>query len=263
MPEGNAYWRLLLLLLQIVNIVFSPVITEGMTICLKHLIIDHHRLFKELYPQQKLIPKHHFMIHYPRIIRKIGPILHFWSTRFEAKHKCFFKNTVKNFKNITKTLAQKHQMAIAYHWESLPLKSIESGPVKTVKVYELKNGDMVADNLHIDMNCEVDAVSWVACYGTEYRPGLIVCSKIADGMPIFSKISDIIVFAGNYFLAVEHFETLGFDEHFHSYHVAKGNEFDASLLRVDQLQFFQPFDLQRTYGFERNDLYVVLVHVLL
>ena len=35
----NLHWKLLLLLLQIINIVFSPVITEGMTICLKYLII--------------------------------------------------------------------------------------------------------------------------------------------------------------------------------------------------------------------------------
>ncbi|MEQ2236488.1 hypothetical protein ILYODFUR_013340 [Ilyodon furcidens] len=54
---------------------------------------------------------------------------------------------------------------------------------------------------------------------------------------------------------IEHFETLGFDEHFHSYHVVKGNEFDASLLRVHQLQFFQLFDLQTMYVFERNDLF--------
>jgi len=29
--EGNAHWRLLLLLLQTMNIIFSPVITDGMT----------------------------------------------------------------------------------------------------------------------------------------------------------------------------------------------------------------------------------------
>ncbi len=65
--EGNAHWRLLLLLLQIMNI-FSPVITDGMTVCLKHLIVEHHRFFKELYPHCKMIPKHHFMTHYPRSI---------------------------------------------------------------------------------------------------------------------------------------------------------------------------------------------------
>lgn len=41
------HWYLLLLLLQIVNIIFSPVLTEGMTIYLKHLITEHQQLFKK------------------------------------------------------------------------------------------------------------------------------------------------------------------------------------------------------------------------
>lgn len=85
-PEDDLHWHLLLLLLHILNIVFSYSITEGMTVYLKHLIIEHHRLFKELYPSNNLIPKHHFMVHYPRCIRKIGPLIHIWTMRFEAKH---------------------------------------------------------------------------------------------------------------------------------------------------------------------------------
>lgn len=95
-PEGNLNWTLLLILLQIINIIFSPSLTQGMTVLLKHLIIEHHDLFKKLYPDKNLIPKHHFMIHYPACIRKIGPLIHMWSMRFEAKHRVF-KNTLKNF----------------------------------------------------------------------------------------------------------------------------------------------------------------------
>ena len=76
--RDNEYWHLLMLLLQIVNIVFSPILTTGMTIFLKHIIIDHHQLFKHLFPTRNLLPKHHFMIHYPRCIRNIGPLLHMW-----------------------------------------------------------------------------------------------------------------------------------------------------------------------------------------
>lgn len=64
-PEGNQNWLLLLLLLQIINIIFSPSVTLGMTVLLKHLIMEHHDLFKQLYTHRNLIPKHHFMIHYP------------------------------------------------------------------------------------------------------------------------------------------------------------------------------------------------------
>lgn len=171
--EGNAHWRLLLLLLQIMNIIFSPVITDGMTVCLKHLILEHHKLFKELYSHHKMIPKHRFMIHYPRSIRKIGPILHVWAMRFEAKHR-FFKTTIKHFKNITKSLAKKHHMAVAYHWESMPFKSMNCGPVKTVQLDALANGEIIAKEQQVGLDGEVDVTSWITCFGTEYRPGLLV-----------------------------------------------------------------------------------------
>lgn len=96
----NGYWNLILLLIQIVNIVFSPVVTQGMIFFfLKHLISDH-KLFKSMFPERRLIPKHHLIIHYTRCIRKVGPLIHMLCMRYEGKHN--FKS-VKNFKNITKT----------------------------------------------------------------------------------------------------------------------------------------------------------------
>lgn len=88
LERNNSYWNLLLLLIEIVNIVFSPIVTNGMTY-LKHLINDHHKLFRSLFPERRFIPKHHFMIHYPRCICKIGPLIHIWCMGFEAKHNLF------------------------------------------------------------------------------------------------------------------------------------------------------------------------------
>lgn len=90
----DQHWYLLLHLLQIVNIVFSPKLTKGITVFLKNLIAEHHRLFKHVFPNKRLLPKHHFIVHYPTCIRKIGPILHSWCMRYEAKHN-FFKNNKK------------------------------------------------------------------------------------------------------------------------------------------------------------------------
>lgn len=72
--RNNCYWNPLLLLIQIVNIVFLPVVINGKKYYLKNLINDHHKLFKSLFPERRFIPKHHFMIHYPRCICKIGPV---------------------------------------------------------------------------------------------------------------------------------------------------------------------------------------------
>lgn len=93
------------------------------TVHLKHLIMEHHDLFKELYPSRNMIPKHHYVLHYPACIRKIGPIIHMWSMRGDAKHRVF-KSTLKNFKNITVSLAKKHQMSKAYKWETSPLNHV-------------------------------------------------------------------------------------------------------------------------------------------
>lgn len=99
---ADPHWGLLLLLLQIINIVFSLMLSQGLCVYLQHFIVDHHKLFKKLYPQKKLL------IHYPHCIQKIGPILHSWCMHYEGKHN-FFKKQLKSFKNITKTLAKKHQ----------------------------------------------------------------------------------------------------------------------------------------------------------
>lgn len=249
-PEGDRHWHLLLLLLHIINIVFAPSITEGMTVFLKHLIEEHHRLFTDLYPQNNLIPKHHFMIHYPECIRQIGPLVHVWSMRYEAKHKCF-KSSIKNFKNITKSLAKKHQIAIAYHWESLSAKGIESGPVKSKILTDVENGDLISEHFQIDVSSEVSVTTWVKHNGIEYHNGL-VCTDLIDEMPVFNKIVCIFLRGEVYFLVSE-METT-FVEHFHAFRVVNMN--NCLVLRPDDLRYFKPFDIQMSYGID-SFFYVV------
>lgn len=80
-------------------------------------------------------------------------------------------------------------------------------------------------------------------------------------MPVFSQIKDIIAFNQEYFLVTEDFQTLCFAEHFHSFHVTQGNDQNVSMLKVDKLHFFNSFDLQTPYRFDRDYQYVVPVHV--
>lgn len=95
---------------------FLPSITAEATLYLKHLIAEYHTAFMQLYPDRNLKPNHHFLLHYPRAIRKIGPLKQFWTMRFEARHN-FFKqlsHVVCNFKSIFKTMAFRNQMMLCY-----------------------------------------------------------------------------------------------------------------------------------------------------
>ncbi|XDV29589.1 hypothetical protein PO909_032692 [Leuciscus waleckii] len=253
-PEGDKHWHLMLLLLHIVNIIFSPCISEGMTIFLKHLIVEHHRLFKELYPSRNLIPKHHLMIHYPECIRQIGPLIHVWTMRYEAKHRFFKKNQKKKIQKPDQITCKKHQLAIAYHWEHCTIKGIESGPVSKELLSDLENGDFISEQLHIDLSSELTVTPWVKCHGTEYRSGLVVCLDLVDDAPVFGKIVNIFIMDGIFFLA-SCMES-EFVEHLHAFSVF-AQENSLVLKKPDELFYHKPFDLQMSYG---NDslFYIVL-----
>ena len=67
-PDDDEYWANFLKLLDITDFLFSPDITSEHVSYLRTLIYEHHEDFKELYPDQSIIPKMHFMVHMPRLI---------------------------------------------------------------------------------------------------------------------------------------------------------------------------------------------------
>ena len=58
-------WQLFNILLDINDIVFSPVVNEDSIGVLEGLIEEHHATFIGLYPGRSVIPKMHYMIHFP------------------------------------------------------------------------------------------------------------------------------------------------------------------------------------------------------
>jgi hypothetical protein len=67
-PLTDEHWQNYLQLLQIVDLLFAPFISEDEVGYLSVLITEHHRKFVSLYSNAMLLPKHHYMIHMPRLI---------------------------------------------------------------------------------------------------------------------------------------------------------------------------------------------------
>ena len=114
-PFDNEHWESFLLLLKICKIALSPFCSHDTVIYLQQLIEEKLEFFQRLYPQHNLIPKFHYMIHYPQQILKFGPLVHSWTMRQEAKLSFFKRISRKsNYKNICKTVAKKHQLWQCY-----------------------------------------------------------------------------------------------------------------------------------------------------
>ena len=67
-PDDDEHWLLFLQMMEIVDLLFSPTLSQDHAVYLSTLISDHHHDFHRLYPEQTIIPKMHFMVHMPRLI---------------------------------------------------------------------------------------------------------------------------------------------------------------------------------------------------
>ena len=266
-PEGNKEWELLLLLLLCMEFIFSPSITVSATLYLAKIIEEHHSLFLELFPESHLRPKHHFMVHYPQAIRKLGPLMHLWSMRFEAKHN-FFKRVSHitcNFRNICKTMAYRHQMQLCYHFLSGSVLShtTEVGPGPSTFLSTIDGFKEIQNDLtDFPVFSEVLLPAWVTFKGTKYRPGMTVfLSYDSDGEPQFGLIKSIILLSQMTHtpttkFVIQKWETKGFERHFHAYSVTQ----TQTLAAVDPSKLLDHHTLHAVKSYREHDdcLYISL-----
>ena len=80
-PESDKKWVSFLLLLKICSIALSPVCNYDTVPYLRILIVEKLCTFIQLYPERRLIPKFHYMIHYPSQMENFGPLIYSWTMR--------------------------------------------------------------------------------------------------------------------------------------------------------------------------------------
>ena len=96
----SAQWGVLEKLLAICSILVSPVISVESIAHLNTLIREFLSEFKRTF-DAVIIPKLHYLVHCPRLIMTLGPLINYWCMRFESKHQYFKKKSRKSsFKNI-------------------------------------------------------------------------------------------------------------------------------------------------------------------
>ena len=121
-PSDDENWYSFLVLLKICTIALSPVCTYDTISFLRVLIEEKLELFKKLYPVNSMIPKQHYMVHYPSQISRLGPLIQSWNMRQESKLS-FIKRVSRrsNYKNVCLTVAKKHQFWLCHQMVSSQL----------------------------------------------------------------------------------------------------------------------------------------------
>lgn len=199
-PETEPTWQVLLNLKDIVELVLSPVHTDS-TICfLDSKLSEHRHRFLKAFPQDKLIPKHHFLEHYPQLIKWFGPLVSLWTMRFEAKHS-FFKRVVRHthsFRNILLSLAVKHQLMIAFHLHSSTFfkPSLQVTKLSAVDLTILREDIKEVQETKFPGESFVQFANTLCFHGTSYSTGMILAHGSTGGLPDFVELILITVVNG-------------------------------------------------------------------
>uniref|UniRef100_A0A8C6LRA2 Uncharacterized protein n=1 Tax=Nothobranchius furzeri TaxID=105023 RepID=A0A8C6LRA2_NOTFU len=140
-----------------------------------------------MFPDQSLKPKHHYVLHYPSLILKFGPLIRLWTLRFESKHS-YFKECARkmhNFLHLSKTLAERHQLLQSYLGcgQLFPPLIQIAGEANGIDEHSYnKDIQMILKEADIDKG-KTSEVSAVFYKGTKYTKGLVCIDEIQRVLP--------------------------------------------------------------------------------
>lgn len=108
-PENDPYFQILIKLRHILEIVFALKHHKDTYIILEIHIEEYLKLLVSL--NFHLRPKHHLLLHYATVMKKMGPLGKISSMRYEAKHRVgkAISKVSTSRKNICLTIASRHQ----------------------------------------------------------------------------------------------------------------------------------------------------------
>lgn len=207
--------------MKICEICVSPKLSKDTVAYLELLIEEHHEHFRQVYPNESVIPKMHFMVHFPEQILRYGPLIHSWTMRHEVKLrviKCAAK--VSNFKNVCQTVAKCHQFLLCYYINPnlLLRKPLDIGPCKDFTCSEDVKSMLQTKNLFSD-HASLQTTTFATYNGFTFKPNAYILLQSDRLSPTFGKISAILKLRVIIFV-VQEYKTQYYDSHYQAYSIS-------------------------------------------
>lgn len=105
----------------------------------------------------------------------------------------------------------------------------------------MEEGDVFSSVFNANAYCEVSTTNWVKNYGTEYQIGMFVCTGTEIEIPIFQKVTKIIIHDEQSFILTSRVDTPYFDYHFNAFCFNERAD-SFSVLRIEELIYYRQYD---------------------
>ena len=230
-PLHNDHYRHFIYLVQITQLAFSPYTTAETCPEIEDLIQNVGSKWTQLYPLSRVRPKLHFLVHLVAQIKDFGSLHGISCLRFEAKHGWFKDARIRQYRNLSFSLASKHQLYMCNK-----MIDINGGPSKNF-IYggdEIGDGNVITvSRISADIHrilCsafgdqerfEVYETNRINMNGIEYKNGAVILIDTDElGHPTFGVIEHIFVSDEVKYFAFTRLEANCYIWQFHSYDVS-------------------------------------------
>ncbi|XP_055377132.1 uncharacterized protein LOC129609225 [Condylostylus longicornis] len=215
-PANDEVWIFLCTFVSLIDSLLMPSFDEHDLEKLQKLIKFHNTQYVRLFGDD-LKPKHHLLIHYPRIIQYSGPPKFFWSFRYEGKHRELksYAKVITSRKNVLLSIATKFQIKFAYQF----LKKDESDVLIYLEIHKCicKSPDLLPNKLKI-LHCNVVYFKQVIYNGILYKKGHFL-SITKNSCTIIYEIEECaIVFEKNLYITCRK-KSSNFLDHYVSFEI--------------------------------------------
>ena len=221
-PNNNDHWSCFQLLLKICSICLSPVCTFDTVAYLRIVIEEYLSLFRTIYPDVRLLPKQHFLVHYPRQIEMYGPLVNSWTMRQESKL-IFVKRVsyMSNYKNISKTVAMRHQFWLCHKVLSnthLLTPILNVSPIGVSNSLSTEEDYIQCKMIRVLICCLiVKHPSWAKVQSSSFKRGPFVLLKYDLYEPVFGKIIDLVMHEDTLLICIEEYHSSFFCSQYNSF----------------------------------------------
>lgn len=220
--------------------VYSDEISDAELYELENNISSHLAGIKNKFGEN-LIPKLHFISHYPSVIRAVGPVVVNMTTmRYESKHKVFktFAENTMNFKDINKTLAVKHQEMLCTSGFTY-MDNIECGKLKNLSAEYIKNHRQLLDSYTSDGLDDMFETKWFNYNSNHYRNGLLIMHNNS-----LHEIFDILYLHSEYFFITKQLTFVEFNEFLNSFEIEENKFVEYDLIDFSKLMNKKSYEVK-------------------
>ena len=204
-PANNLTWKLYCLLRDISDIITSPEFTQSQILQLDIFITQFNDLYILLFGVLK--PKFHMILHYVRLLNKVGPLSKCSGMRFESFH-TILKNILSNTKshqNILITIASRYLLSI------MNLKFFKYEHVNITKGGKVLNSDVDFYFPNAEDKYEITSVK---INHKTYAKDAIIIVNVEDDVPIFGRVLKVFVINDKIILQYKTLISIGYNTHY-------------------------------------------------